>query len=237
MDSSNLWSIIPLLVEKFRSEQKSEWGVTPEPLQWNICLLCSWASASLHLSRGAWRWNSRVSCSSSAPLDLLSFLSWSGHLQEAVLVKPEEPPALLLRQVLRPAALVELHGRGVVLRHHKHHAGAARLHRQLDQEQEKETFKCIDYIKLKVSLKINSSWGVLLQQESNSRHWGVAGSLSPSPVLKETKQEFRDVQEPREDRRNRSHLCTRSSQRTPPGRAACQPRGHRWSSTWQNPPP
>lgn len=96
----------------------------------------------LHLRRGEWSWNSWVSsCSCSALLDLLSFFSWSGHLQEAVLVKPEEPPALLLRQVLRAAAFVELHGRGVVLRHHEHHAGAARLHRQLDQEQEKETLE------------------------------------------------------------------------------------------------
>lgn len=69
--------------------------------------------------------------SSSGPLSLLRF---SGHLPQGVFVEPEEPPALLLREVLGTTTLVELEGRLIVLRDHKHHAGAARLHRQLEED-------------------------------------------------------------------------------------------------------
>lgn len=77
--------------------------------------------------------DSHVSTSSSGPL---SFLSWSAHLHEAALVEPEQPPAFLLREVLGAATLVELDGRLVVLRHHEHHAGAARLRPQLEEGRE-----------------------------------------------------------------------------------------------------
>lgn len=74
-------------------------------------------------------WRSRVSSSSVAALR--SLLGRSRHLDQAVLVEPEEPPALLLGQILGAAPLVELDRRLVVLRHHEHHAGAASLHGQL----------------------------------------------------------------------------------------------------------
>lgn len=64
---------------------------------------------------------------------LQSFLGWGGHLDEAALVKPEEPPALLLREILGATPLVEPDGRLVVLRHHEHHAHAAQFDSQLQE--------------------------------------------------------------------------------------------------------
>lgn len=103
----------------------------------------------------------------------LSFLGWSGHLDEAVLVKPEEPPALLLREVLGTAALVELDRRLVVLRHHEHHAGAARLHRQLEEDGEE--------FRLVRSKEQPKSGCTLVCKHSHC--WGAAGSLNRCPAL------------------------------------------------------
>lgn len=66
-----------------------------------------------------------------------SLLGRSAHLHQAVLVEPEEPPALLLGEVLGAAPLVVLDRGLVVLRHHEHHAGAASLHRQLEEAEPK----------------------------------------------------------------------------------------------------
>lgn len=64
---------------------------------------------------------------------LLSFLGRSGHLHQAAFAELEEPPALLLGEVLGAAPLVELDGWLVVLRHDEHHARAAHLYRQLEK--------------------------------------------------------------------------------------------------------
>lgn len=103
----------------------------------------------------------------------LLFLRWSGHLDEAVLVEPEEPPALLLREVLGTAALVELDRRLVVLRHHEHHAGAARLHRQLREDGEE--------FRLVRSKGPPKSGCTLVCKHSH--YWGAAGSLTRCPAL------------------------------------------------------
>lgn len=160
----------------------------------------------------------------------LLFLRWSGHLDEAVLVEPEEPPALLLREVLGTAALVELDRRLVVLRHHEHHAGAACLHRQL--EEDGEEFRL-------VRSKEQPKSGCTLVCK-HSHYWGAAGSLNRCPDLQKEEQ-FRHQWSCRAgvnvNRWRCFYLCTHPSHRTPPGRAACPPRGRTWSSTWRNPPP
>lgn len=67
---------------------------------------------------------------------LQSFLGWSCHLDQAVLTELEEPPAFLLGEVLSSTPLVELDGRLIVLRHDEHHARAASLYCQLEEEPE-----------------------------------------------------------------------------------------------------
>ena len=62
-----------------------------------------------------------------------SLLCWGGHLVEALLVNPEEPPALLQREVGSTATLVELYRRLVVLGNDEVHAAAASFHRRLER--------------------------------------------------------------------------------------------------------
>lgn len=59
------------------------------------------------------------------------------HLEEAVLVESEEPPAFLQREVGGTAALVELDGRLVVLRHNEVNAATAGLHGCLEEGEER----------------------------------------------------------------------------------------------------
>ena len=61
-----------------------------------------------------------------------SLFRWCRHLEDAVLVKAEQTPALLLGQVFGAAALVELDGRSVGRGHDEMHAAAAGLHRSLE---------------------------------------------------------------------------------------------------------
>lgn len=67
-----------------------------------------------------------------------SFLRGRRHLEEAVLVEAEQPPALRLGEVVGAPSLVELDGRVVALGDDEVHAAAARLHRQLRVEEEEE---------------------------------------------------------------------------------------------------
>jgi len=60
-----------------------------------------------------------------------SFLRGRRHLEEAVLVEAEQPPALRLGEVVGAPSLVELDGRVVALGDDEVHAAATSLHRQL----------------------------------------------------------------------------------------------------------
>lgn len=72
-----------------------------------------------------------------------------------------------------------------------------------------------------------------------SHHWDAGGALNRCPSLE--REETQEGSLMKKQQRGNwvwtgldLYLCRAPSHRSPPGRAVCQSRGRKWSSTWQN---